>query len=86
MLVGAEDRQDRGAAEEIYEKLDGEDAERVVLVKVPGNPLRGTALLRPPQGDALFDGLARQDGNGFLDRWVKARNTAPDLWRDRTGR
>ncbi|MFH5805124.1 alpha/beta hydrolase [Alienimonas sp. DA493] len=83
MLYGSEDQRDDGAAEDLYERLGGEKATRVVLAPVPGVPLRGTSLLRPPLGEKLFQGLARPDGKGFLDLYVKAR---PEKWRDRAGR
>ena len=83
ILVGSEDKQDDRASETLFKKLGGEDAARVVLAPVPGVPLRGTSLLRPPLGEKLFPGLAREDGKGFLDLYVKNR---PDEWRDRTGR
>ncbi|MEM9701362.1 MAG: alpha/beta fold hydrolase [Planctomycetota bacterium] len=86
MLVGAEDKRDKGASEELYKKLGGEDAKRVVYAPVPGVPLRGTSLLRPPLGERLFNGLARSDGNGFFDQYLKKRNNVTDQWRDRTGR
>ncbi|WP_171189913.1 alpha/beta hydrolase [Alienimonas chondri] len=85
-LVGAADSQDKGAAEDLYKKLGGEKAERVIYAPVPGVPLRGTALLRPPLGEKLFAGLARQDGKGFFDLYLKARADVTDQWRDRTGR
>ncbi len=86
MLVGAEDRRDGGAAEDLYKRLGGERTARVVLAPVPGVPLRGTALLRPPLGEKLFLGLAKPDGKGFFDQYVKARADVTDQWRDRSGR
>ncbi|QDT15527.1 alpha/beta hydrolase [Alienimonas californiensis] len=83
ILYGSEDQRDGGAAKDLFERLGGEKTPRVVLAPVPGVPLRGTSLLRPPLGEKLFQGLARQDGKGFLDLYLKAR---PDPWQDRAGR
>ena len=85
-ILGEKDARDDGAAEDLFKKLGGENAARVVLAPVPGVPLRGTALLRPPLGEQLFRAFANPEGKGFLDTYVKGRAAATDAWRDRTGR
>jgi len=86
LLVGAEDQRDDGTSKKFYKRLGGEDADRVMLAPVPNVPLRGTALLREPLGEKLKNGLARDDGRGFFDQYLKGRTTQADAWRDRTGK
>ena len=85
ILVGERDDQDDGAAAALADRLGGRPdrrtnkrpSDRVTLVPVPGVPLRGTTLLRPPVGDEVKRGVTK-----FLTQYVKDR---PDPWKSRQG-
>jgi pimeloyl-ACP methyl ester carboxylesterase len=80
ILVGAEDRQDRGTAEKTHERLTtgaGTAKERVLLEKIDRAAARGTDLLTV-RGADIEGRIVR-----FLDQHLKS---LPDPWQNRRSR